>query len=232
LGDLLLVVVLPFVIVFFISFYLFLTGKLQVYIPLFFVLSSFASVLFALIFQHYLSSIVLHLETKNHFHYILFNAFIYSASIEEISKMFFFFLTCNFLHLGVQSNMQFKNAVNKTNLQQIQSKIIPGVAMLFASSFAAFETVGYAIYEPSLLFFRLFSATLLHIFIAPIYAGMFKKKVLSSMALSIAIHGTYNFLIDASNITFPFSYAVLIILFLKNMYGFKKIQKSNLHCMQ
>jgi len=226
LGDLLLIVVLPFFLVFFFAFYLFFSEKLPPYIPLFLVLSSFISVLSALIIQHYLTFFVLHLLGKeNHFYYTIFNSFVYSATIEEISKIFFFFLSCNLLRLT--SRFKVKLQIEKTQQVNILSeKTISVLAMFFASSFAAFETVGYSIHEPKLLFLRLLTATLLHIFISPIYVGIFKKKVLSSIALSIAIHGTYNFLVDASNITIPLSFCLLILLLLKTIHNLKNMRSS------
>ncbi len=213
-----LIVFLPFLVVIILAFYVFLVERLVPYIPLFIVVCSFVSVLLALVIQHYLSSTSSYFLPNNHLCYTLFISFIYSASVEELSKMFLFFISCKSLHLTEKFGDISTSNNGQLKVNNSSPKILSILAILFASSFAAFENVGYSVYNPELLLFRLFSATLLHIFIAPIYIGLFKKKVMSSIILSIAIHGSYNFLINASKATFSFSFLLLIALQLKNIH--------------
>ena len=207
-----LVLFFPFLVVFTLAFYLFLVESIPSYVPFLLIVASFIAVLFALLVQHCISSVALHIASNDTFAQMIFNSFLYSATIEEISKIFFFFTTYKLLHLRQQA----KEKTNSTSIRTISR-----LAMLFASSFAAFETVSYSIYEPQLLFIRLFSASLLHILVAPIYVGIFKKQMLLSIFASISIHGIYNLLVEASSVTFPFSFLVLIPLLLKASYDLR-----------
>lgn len=183
-------------------------------------MSAFVSMFVASTIQVYLSSLNSYFAMKNFFTSIAFNSYIYSASVEELAKISFFMFSCKF----IPAISQYKNDINNRDIQNNRetntNKEISLLAMIFATSFATFENIAYSVYAPTLVLLRLVTSTLLHIFIAPIYIGIFKKKIISSMVLPIFIHGTYNFLINASSITFLFSICIVLSLLFKNLYSF------------
>lgn len=235
------VVVLPFLLVFLLAFRLFLIEKLFPHIPLLLVIFAFASLLFALFLRHYLSFLTLYLSSRDSFSQVLLDSFLYSATVEEVSKILFFFISCKVLRLvpnvlsphvasmalhSTQKSCQAEGRVNDAKkIDEESRKKLAVLAVFFATSFAAFENVGYSLYEPEVLLLRFCTATLLHILIAPFYLGIFKSQ-LHVIAVSSIIHGTYNFLITLGSVGFLLSLCLLLALLFKHIYDRLKASKD------
>lgn len=121
-----------------------------------------------------------------------------------------------------------KNCKEETNIILKQNaKECVLLIMFFASSFAGFENIAYIAIDPNIWPYRLFSASLLHILLSPIYVGVLRNTTLSffsSVMIAIILHGSYNFI--ASNMGLLYAYAIIALLLIKNIFYFSQSNKN------
>ena len=202
----------PFVfsVVFF--FFLVCEESLSLRSILFATLFSFLSVVTSSSLQLLLSFLFPSLLRQTELLTILFDSFVYSGVVEEVTKFFSFYC---FLVFCMPLNVKCLADTISLSDEKYRKQLLM-LAMFFASCFAGFENIAYMVFNINTLTIRLISATLFHIFVAPYYLRAFsntKDINLSFIIIPVLLHGMYNMFIILGGAFFLFSFIIIFFLF-------------------
>lgn len=171
-------------------------------------------------------------------HFVNFFKAIIVAIFEEITKFAVFAGLCLVFFKNLIQNETTQKAkivftklfLQKTNFQNEEISVasndftislLNNLAFVFAFFFASFENLAYAMYFSSTLFFRLFTATLLHVGLALFYTQMILENK-KNLAFLILLHAIYNFSTNYKLLFGTVGIAVLLYCSKKLVYFLKK----------
>ncbi|MGP1438084.1 MAG: PrsW family glutamic-type intramembrane protease [Treponema sp.] len=207
------ILLLPFIFNIIFIFLNFHQKTFKIYTLLFTTIFSFLAIIISSFLQLFLSHLFSQFLKQESFLTLLFNSFIYSGAIEEITKFLFFYCVLIFFvpsHIKERALMQIYDKKSRKKLLIL--------VMFFASCFAGFENIAYIVLNIKLLPIRLITATIFHILIAPYYLKAISKEksiCLSFLMRPILLHGTYNIFMMIGGVFFSLSFVIIFFLLIK-----------------
>ena len=150
---------------------------------------------------------------KNHIILTLLQHFLITSFTEESIKYLAFYL---FIHFYLRE---------KYNAQKEQ-RIYYHSAIFFGLCFGSFETLSYSIRYTNILFFRIFTAVILHGSIAAFYVPITLHKdgiLIALFAIPVFLHGLYNLFSDMQGL---FIYCSFALIYFSIRYAYQQLKKT------
>ena len=202
---------LPFIFVVVFAFLIIYRRDFLIHTLIFTSIFSFFAIFISSILQLSISLLFSHFLKQKGTLSLIFNSFIYSGAIEEITKsLFFYYILVFFEPANIEKTKPIIQSYSKETRQQLLI-----LAMFFASCFAGFENISYMVFNIKLLPIRLITASLFHILVAPYYLKAISRQNsirLIFIIIPILLHGIYNMLAMIGGAFLPLSFVIIFFL--------------------